>query len=216
MIVGSILLAFAVDAAWDLRGERSQDEGALRALAAEVELNAEELRERISLGDDVRRAQHQLIDLISPRPTLIAQDSLAQLIRTSWGFGTAELESAALEAAMERAKPTTVSRRELMRLMQRYRIELDDHEEDQAQWLGLRAELLRYVGSVAPGAFVFDGTEAHGDTDFPVPVQALLSDQRLEGLVSRLTVRSGQMVGTMRDIQAVADSVRRAAEAEIR
>jgi len=215
VIVGSILLAFAIDATWDLRREREIDNHALRAMIAEIEQNEDQLRARIELGASVRRAHLELIDLIGPNPTLISQDSLAHLVRTSWGFGTAELESAALDAALVRTTPTTSSRRDLLRLMRQYRIQLDDHVEDGQQWYELRAEFIRYIGTVAPAAFVFGG-RVHSPTDFPVPVLALLSDPRLEGLVSQLTLRARQMIGTMEDIAAAADSVRVVAEDEIK
>jgi hypothetical protein len=216
VIVGSILLAFAIDAAWDLRRERALDQDALQALITEIEQNERQLTGRIELGDSVRAAQLALIDLISPNPTIVPQDSLAFLIRTSWGFGTAELETAALAAALERTSPSTGARRELLRLMRTYRIQLDDHLEDGQQWTELRAELIRYVGTVAPAAFVWAGTAVHGPTDFPVPVSELLSDPRLEGSVSQLALRTRQMIGTMGDIRAAADSVRVAALDEIR
>jgi predicted nucleic acid-binding protein len=216
VIVGSILLAFAIDAAWDLRREQALDDDALRALTAEIEQNEDQLRRYISIGGGARRAQLELIGLVGPNPIPISQDSLARLVRTSWGFSVAEIQSGALDAAMDRTTPTTNSRRELLRLMRAYRIQLDDHVEDGQQWMELRAEFVRQIGTVAPAAFLWGGTAVHGPTDFPVPVRAILSDQRLEGVVSQLTIRAYQMIGTMEDIRAVADSVRIAAEEEIR
>ena len=79
---------------------------------------------------------------------------------------------------------------------------LADHRaEHSGQFIELRTRLLDYLGTVSPGAFVF------GQSDFPVPVDDLLRDQQLEAIVSRLMVRTNQMVGAIEDMIGLADSV---------
>ena len=61
--------------------------------------------------------------------------------------------------------------------------------------------------TVSPYAFVWAPSGLHSDTDFEVPVGDILRDPHLEGLLSRLTVRTGQMTTTVDILTALADSI---------
>ncbi|MDX1428721.1 MAG: hypothetical protein R3282_00475, partial [Rhodothermales bacterium] len=96
--MASILLAFGIDAGWDMRQAAHQDRQLLQALVSEIEGNQEELRLRSSQGASARRAHAKLIDLIGPQPEIVSVDSLSELLRSSMAFGVVEIESAALDA----------------------------------------------------------------------------------------------------------------------
>jgi len=80
-IVGSILLAFAIDAWWDDRGARQQEREAIRGLAADFEAASAILSgDNLSVHDSAVAAAKALLDLTGPGPTDVSSDSLARLI----------------------------------------------------------------------------------------------------------------------------------------
>jgi hypothetical protein len=202
VIVVSILLAFGIDAWWQDSLQRATERQQLGVLQAEIGANQAEFEARRQRGIGAREAQNTLIDLISPEKHVIPVDSLAHLLLGAWAFGIVEVESGAIDALLDSGDFRTSMRTDLYRLLVRYRVELADHEnEDRMQFIELRTRLLEYVGSVAPGAFVF------GRSDFPVPVAALLRDQQLEAVVSQLSVRTGSMNRTIEELISLSDSI---------
>ena len=65
--MASILLAFGIDAAWDVRQEREAEDQLLRTLLAEIDVNREEFEYRRTQGAGARSAQLKLVDLIGPQ-----------------------------------------------------------------------------------------------------------------------------------------------------
>jgi len=217
VIVASILLAFGIDAAWDVRRERQAEAQLLWALLAEIDVNDAELAHGSAQGASARSAQSKLIDLIGPQSGTLSVDSLGALLRTSLSFGIVEIESTALDAVLAGTAPSTPSRTDLLRLLRLYRTELEDHRlEDRRQWIDNRSEISRYLKTVSPYAFVWAELAGHSPTDFDVPVAALLRDQRLEGLVSQLSIRARQMTASIETLTVLADSIAVLATAEAR
>lgn len=66
LIVSSILLAFAIDAAWNSRGERQREEELLSALRSDFERNAELLRFARSTHESYRSAASDFLALSTP------------------------------------------------------------------------------------------------------------------------------------------------------
>jgi len=194
VIVGSILVAFGIDAAWAIRQDREAEDELLRSLVDEMNANAEELELRRAQGSAAFEAQLKLIDLIGPGGAGLSVDSLGSLIRRSMSFGTVEVESAALEAVLTGVASRDASRANLLRLLRRYLTELEDHRlEDRRQWIDSRVAIKEHLIEESPFAFVWAEYVGHSRTDFDVPVATLLRDERFEGLVSALSVRNVQM-----------------------
>jgi len=215
--VASILLAFGIDAAWDVRQEREAEDQLLRTLLAEIEVNREEFEYRRTQGAEARSAQLKLVDLIGPESGTLSVDSLGALFITSIGYGIAEIESAALDAVLVGIDSPTPSRTRLLRLLRDYRTELEDHRlEDRREWIDLRMELQLYLVTVSPHPLVWAHEDGHGPTDFDIPVAALLRDRRLEGLLSILASRARLMMGTTEILSELADSIAMLATAELR
>ncbi|HSM03576.1 MAG TPA: hypothetical protein VK858_03095 [Longimicrobiales bacterium] len=217
VILVSILLAFGIDATWADRQVRKEQDRLLRALVDEIEENAVDLEYRRARGAAALAAQRGLIDLIGPRTGAISADSLGALIRTAMNFGTAEVESAALESVLAWTATPTPSRTHLLRLLRRYRTELEDHRlEDRRQWIDNRAIRAQHLVAVSPFAFVWAEPTGHSPTDFDVPVAALLRDQEFEGLVSNLSVRTRLMAEAVETLSVLADSIAGLTRAELR
>jgi len=201
VIVGSILLAFAIDAWWTDRQVRSREQQQLGVAWDELSVNQAELLVRRRRGASALEAQEKLIDLIGPESSTISSDSLATLLRRAWGYGIAEVESGALDALLASGEFRLTARTDLYRILTKYRALLEDHRnEDRVQFIELRTRLLDYLGTVSPGAFVFD------ETDFPVPVEALLGDPQLEAIVSQLRTRTARMVSHVDGLLILTDS----------
>jgi hypothetical protein len=202
VIVVSILLAFGIDAWWQGSQERATERQQLGVLRAEMRASQLELNVRRERGARTLEAQRTLIEIIGPEARAIPVDSLASLLRAAWAFGIAEVESGAIDALLDGGEFRTSERADLYRLLVRYRVVLEDHRnEDRIQFVELRTRLLDYLGTVAPGAFVFS------ETDFPVPVAALLGDEQLEAVVSQLSVRTTQMNRHVEDLISLTDSI---------
>ena len=217
VIVVSILLAFGIDAGWDVRQERQAETQLIRSLLAEIDVNDEEFAYSRTRGSSARSAQAKLIGLIGPQSGALSADSLGALLRRSFSFGTLEVESTALDGVLAGTAPSTPSRTHLLRLLRLYRTELEDHRlEDRGQWIDNRSAVAQYLATVSPYAFVWAETNGHSPTDFDVPVAALLRDQRLESLLSVLSIRALQMTTTIETLTIMADSIAVLATAELR
>jgi pimeloyl-ACP methyl ester carboxylesterase len=88
-IVGSILLAFALDAWWDRRAERRDELETLTRLAEEFDRSAEILAATQAFQDSVIRASEALLELIGPGAEPgVPTDSVGRLIYGSIRRGT--------------------------------------------------------------------------------------------------------------------------------
>ena len=84
VIVGSILLAFGIEAWWDRIQERETERQQLSVLRAEMVANRSELDVRRQRGAGTLEAQVTLIELIGPESQMMPVDSLASLLRAAW------------------------------------------------------------------------------------------------------------------------------------
>jgi len=80
VIVGSILLAFGIDAAWDERGERAREAEALQALSRDFTSADSVLRAQVLVIDSAAAAASAILELVGPGADEHYVDSLAVLI----------------------------------------------------------------------------------------------------------------------------------------
>jgi hypothetical protein len=101
VVVASILLAFAIQAWWEGRGDRERETQALTALLAELDANAGVLdRNRAYFEGQVARAQALLA--MSVDGTLgVPSDSVDALLAGVSGWSVPAYEQAALDAALQ-------------------------------------------------------------------------------------------------------------------
>lgn len=80
-IVGSILLAFAIDAGWDDLGERREERRAIQSLTADFDAAAEILRDdNLAVHDSAVAAASALLRLTGPGPARASTDSVGTLL----------------------------------------------------------------------------------------------------------------------------------------
>jgi hypothetical protein len=89
-----------------------------------------------------------------------------------------------------------------------FRARTEVYRDNVALFIELRETLINYLSTVAPVAWLTAGPETHGPTDFPIPVDDLLQDRQLEGLVGSLAIRIRNVNVLAQELIARADSMR--------
>ncbi len=103
VIVGSILLAFAIDAWWEGRAERAVEEDILRAAAAEVDANRAALRGDLQVHDDRLDRIDRFLRASPGELSELPEDSLFDMTRS---FANAPSFNPRLEAISVLAQAT--------------------------------------------------------------------------------------------------------------
>ena len=144
VIVGSILLAFAIDAAWDARNDRVEEAEKLRRLEAEFRANYVEFAEDVDLGDLFHLEVTALLALLESEADgtrIVAPDSLVSslLFATIW-----EPEAAVYGGLVTSGRIRLLRNRELIEAMARWESRVSNTQENQR-----RARAL-YVDEILP------------------------------------------------------------------
>jgi hypothetical protein len=206
-ILVSILIAFAIDAAWDSAQGRARIDRDLMALRVDTETNVFRLKESVAEGGRSIGAARELVAAIGPATPVLSEDSIQSLFGASFSYGAAQLELASTNKLLESAEFAGLGSADLFRTLTDLRASYDAYQSDGDLFIRLREDVIAYMLTVTPAAFVSAGTNAHEPTDFPVSVEALLRDQRLEGLVGNLAVRIRNLNRNASELAAVLDSV---------
>jgi len=98
-IVVSILLAFAIDAAWEDRTERAEEHRALSSLLEEVQTNRDTLRVTVAFHRAVQASANLLLSASAGEIELSSDSVTALLGDLSW-WRTTNLETGALDAVL--------------------------------------------------------------------------------------------------------------------
>lgn len=105
VIVGSILLAFGIDAWWARKQQAAEEERVLTTLAAEFRTNSALLDARVQWQAGVQAAVEAILLAASERPRSLSADSLDHLMADiSWWGGPEELEMSAVDAGGRRRR----------------------------------------------------------------------------------------------------------------
>jgi outer membrane murein-binding lipoprotein Lpp len=89
VIVGSILLAFGIDAWWQERGERAAEMRLLSSLAEELQENQDRLEENARFSAEIEAAAVTALELASGSSINVPPDSVDQLLlNVSWAQPT--------------------------------------------------------------------------------------------------------------------------------
>ena len=154
VVVGSILLAFAIDAAWDRHKERQVERAALAALHAEMESNRRILKQRLEIN---RLGAAQINRFLRATPSEVpamAEDELDETLISLWAPYTFDPELSATRAFMEKTTLTSEHSRQVWKaLVQWERLLADTEEEKAALWADARqvhSLLARYAVDLPP------------------------------------------------------------------
>ena len=195
VIVLSILLAFWIEAAWDLRRDRTQAQEYLEAVKNELVDNIEILDEHV-LGCErgTLAAQRQFVALMGPTPPVISTDSVTFLAAWSLRGVPPRLEHAAFDALISSGALSDIDSSELQREFRRWRTTLDGRESRRAIYEDRVVKTLDLFMDLGIAANIGEGSRVDMPASrFPFDVEALLSDPVLAGAITLLGIRKGQV-----------------------
>lgn len=176
MIVFSILLAFAINAAWQKHGERKEEKRILSALRDEFTVNQERIAQIVAFHTSLRTTAVSLMQATT-QPATTSSETTDQLITdVSWWGGFISPESAALDAIVLGGKLDVIEDETLRRLLTAWRRDVSDAAAQETQeydhysrvWLPLlRAKA--NLAQISNTATTIPGTgTASGTTKMPV------------------------------------------------
>jgi len=112
-IVGSILLAFAIDAFWDSRVERAEEQAYLATLQVQFEQTLDRLQGHLASLDRARSGTSGILALNAADAKAIGWEDFAELVRRSVSPGRTNFPSGALEALIASGDLRIITDREL-------------------------------------------------------------------------------------------------------
>ena len=181
VIVTSILLAFAIDAWWDRRGERGRELEALAALSEDFAAADSLLAVRVSAIDSAAVAARAIIDLVGPDADLDGLDSLAVLIPRIIRRPIYEPPMGTLEALLGSGELRLISDIELRAELASFPSIVADMRETQDFGTNVVfGMLLPYLNARVP--MLEYGLMARGDSDFDGDSSVLMRSLEFENL----------------------------------
>jgi len=193
IIVGSILLAFAIDAWWDERQEQRAQVERLRRVAAEVELNREIIGEKIVTLSRAIQGASEYLAWMGPEPRDVSLDAYSRQWDEMIDIGMYSLVHRAtdeyLGAGSAWEGERSGIRSELLgwyaegdRIERQYDLLRARHSEFTSYMIGTGAPVLATMGHVTV-------MQAHPGSKFPIDVSKSLSDPTAESLLAVYLIR---------------------------
>jgi len=112
-IIASILLAFAIDASWDSRLERAEEQAYLAALQVQFDESVDLLQSHVARLENALEATKLILSLDEPDSQAIEWENFAKLLQQSMALGRINLPSGALEALVSSGDLKILADREL-------------------------------------------------------------------------------------------------------
>lgn len=187
MIIGSILLAFGIDAWWDASRERVEERQALGALARDFHAASALLDRQFLLTDSILAAVETILEWTGPSADSRYADSLAVLLPTVTRLPGFEPPSGTLDALLGSGDLRLIESDGLRAALASFPSRLAGmHRTERYGSDVLFGDFFPYVNETIPMR-VF-GRGGDGRSRFPADVAALLRSLKFENqLQSRLT-----------------------------
>lgn len=205
VIVFSILVAFAIDAAWANRTEELVTEAYFVRLREQMASNRAALqisRERVEQAIAV---QGEFQSAIRPRPDPLAPDSVHLLHSLSMAFRVTSIVDGTLGAVVARGDLSDSLRPEAFDRLLRFSSSADFYEKEGDIVEAVRERYLDRYMSLAPIGYQPGAT---GQTeDFPVDAMRIMSDMILENRLRNLSIRLNRLAEASELLEALADSI---------
>ena len=194
VIVASILLAFWIDAAWDLRQERNLAAEQLTAVLSELTENAAIVERYLERCPRSVQTARILLSQMGDRPTLVPPDSLARQVSTILQSTPPMLQSAAFEAMVSSGQLAVVASLELQRALRDWASTLEERTRRRLLAADQLEELIDYLEGAGAMAYLHRGSRIEAmSADFSLDVGRLLADPVLGGIVGSAGIRLGQV-----------------------
>ena len=185
VIVGSILLAFGIQAAWDERQERAEEQRVLVALFAEFEENGEVLA--LALGEYRQRYLEgaRLLELMDAGASEIDEAEFDQLVRVLLLSQTFHLESGAHSGLLASGNMDVISDESLRNRLAAWPSYVAEWSEEEDAVFSLVADVIvPFVSERARLRNVHDSFAPFPDGESPKPVQIGSMDTASRNLLS--------------------------------
>ena len=184
-IVASILLAFAIDAWWEQRGEHRRNLAQLSTIRTEFV----EVEHRLSQADQrlvgLRESVSDFLSHVGPDAPLASMDSLASLIDLSFRAARIELPTGSLQALLASGELSNVANNELKALLATWPAEVSRLRNQSGLLEENREEIIRYLHDKIPTlaiAYKTNEMNAYPQSSFVVEPEILQRDMKVEGL----------------------------------
>jgi hypothetical protein len=149
-VVGSILLAFAIDSGWDARQEGVREAAAVDALRIEMEQNRAQLIEDIGFNDRARGRVSEFLTWTSSEIEVMTPETLGRVAVDLWAPFTYDPRMGATVAFLERGPPSTPRGRVVHRAVTDWDRQLSDAgEESTVLWEASRRVLFLLTPHIA-------------------------------------------------------------------
>ena len=112
-IIGSILLAFAIDASWDSRIERAEEQAYLGTLQIQFDESLDLLKSHVLRLKNAREATRLILSIDEANLQAVVWEDFGKLLRQSMALGRLNLPSGALEALVSSGDLKILADREL-------------------------------------------------------------------------------------------------------
>lgn len=204
VIVGSILLAFGIDAAWDDRERSRQREALLAAIGSDMAQARAEVERVTGYHRDGRGAAADLLNLPIPAPTTAEHNQrVDSLIGAAFG-STASYDAplGAVQSLFGAGGLDVVADPELALELTAFPALVADLAREQELLQAMALELHAYLGTQGVDASLFnlDYTEVPWETG-PTTASALVASPRFRGIVSMIWYRYRNTTNTLSGMQ---------------
>ena len=149
-IVASILLAFAIDAAWDDVQQRDDDLSQLRSLYDELLTHQALLAEGMQAHDNTVQRGVKLMNVLSAEPDQERADETTMLIQGVIGFYGINAPFGALNTAITSGAIARMQDKELGSALASWPTSIDDLIEEQVLGGNVRTDLFMRLGDLVP------------------------------------------------------------------
>lgn len=133
LIVASILIAFSLDAWWDVLQERRVQSEQIVTLMSEFEAARDTLTSLSAYLGGAAEATNELLTLMGPDAPGADSEKLFTLLERTLNFGAAAPNYTALESVLRTSNPQIEARDSLVALLGKWPGQMEDLEDDLAQ-----------------------------------------------------------------------------------
>lgn len=208
-IVGSILLAFGIDAAWDARQDRSTERQIIADLRADFDSTMVSLEGALARTIQARDASLALLDHTGPAPRLASAERFDSLLPLVSSEGTFDPTNGTLASLLSSEGLQVISNYEVRALLSKWSQELDNTRRiEDAKHDDYRESLNVYLAQHVPLRATLLGGSA-----FTVDREALLGDMRFENVLTSRLIWTSLSAAAFQSLRSVGERIQAALRA---
>jgi len=202
-IIGSILLAFAIDASWDSRLERAEEQAYLAALQVQFDESLDLLQSHVVSLENAREATRLILSINGADLQAIEWEDFAKLLSQSLALGRINLPAGALEALVSSGELRILTDRELAARLANWSSLVAEGYENATMLLENRDYITPLLAEHRINALQFNRRllTAFPPSRFEPSLETLYADPRFDSI---LAVRALQILDSLDRHQALA------------